>query len=91
VKEEAMARFGPQRHEKQTKQTKQTTTLCYSNGATECDDFQIAVLIKCVEYKKHEKLRKKIAKCHLILTLYFLKIKYLNRSPCQNKHSCNRE
>ena len=31
------------------------TAVCYSDGATECDDFQIAVLIKCVEYKKRKK------------------------------------
>jgi hypothetical protein len=25
------------------------------NGAIECDDFQIAVLINCVEYKKQKR------------------------------------
>ena len=29
--------------------------VCYSDGATECDDFQITVLIKRAEYKKHTK------------------------------------
>ena len=57
------------------------TAVCYSDGATECDEFQIAVFIKSVEYKKHKKLRTKAAKCNLILILYFLKITSLNWSP----------
>jgi len=55
------------------------------------DGFQIAVWIKCVEYKKHKKLRTKAAKYHLILALYFLKITYLNWSPWHAVYSCNLE
>jgi len=42
-------------------------------GATDCDDIQIAVLIKCFEYKKHKKLLNISSKMAFNIRLLLLK------------------
>jgi hypothetical protein len=61
-----------------------------TGAATERDDFQTAVSMNLVEYKKTQKnYGVSSVKCHLMNAFYFLKITFSKWSFWRAVHSCN--
>jgi hypothetical protein len=51
-----------------------TGIFCWWLLATECDNFQIAVLMNWVECNKHKNCGESVVKCHLMYALYDSKV-----------------
>jgi hypothetical protein len=58
------------------------------NAAIDCDEFQIAVLMNRVEYKKKRNYEVSLMKYHLIFCLSLFLITSLKLSPWFAIHSC---